>query len=161
MPDRQASVLSSDEGEVFTIGAMKIVSRVVGTQSEDAIELYDLIISGPFTIDYHVHMTMDETLCVTEGEIEFIVDGKTFLRKAGSVAHVPRGVHHGFSNLGPGPARVLALFNPAGHQSDYTNGQRHRLSPRFRWPRKYDSLFSDLTIPWTGERHERGDCDHP
>ena len=77
------------------------------------------IISGPFTIDYHVHMTMDETLCVTEGEIEFIVDGKTFLRKAGSVAHVPRGVHHGFSNLGPGPARVLALFNPAGHQSDY------------------------------------------
>jgi len=32
---------------------------------------------------------------------------------------VPRGVHHGFSNLGPGPARVLALFNPAGHQSDY------------------------------------------
>jgi len=42
-----------------------------------------------------------------------------------------------------------------------TNGQRHRLSPRFRWPRKYDSLFSDLTIPWTGERHERGDCDHP
>ena len=46
MPDRQASVLSSDEGEVFTIGAMKIVSRVVGTQSEDAIELYDLIISS-------------------------------------------------------------------------------------------------------------------
>lgn len=119
MPNREASVLSSDEGEVFTIGAMKIVSRVVGTQSEDALELYDLIISGPFTIDYHVHMTMDETLCVTEGEIEFIVDGNTFLRKAGSVAHVPRGVHHGFSNLGPGPARVLALFNPAGHQSDY------------------------------------------
>ena len=47
------------------------------------------------------------------------------------------------------------------HFASHTNGQRHRLSPRFRWPRKYDSLFSDLTIPWTGERHERGDCDHP
>ena len=34
-------------------------------------------------------------------------------------------------------------------RDNYTNGQRHRLSPRFRWPRKYDSLFSDLTIPWT------------
>lgn len=119
MTEQPATVLSASEGEVFTIGALKIVSRVVGSQSGDAIELYDLIISGPFTIDYHVHMTMDETLCVTEGEIEFIVAGQTFVRGAGSVAHVPRGVHHGFSNRGPGPARVLALFNPAGHQSDY------------------------------------------
>ncbi len=119
MTDQPATVLSADEGEVFTIGALKIVSRVIGRQSGGTIELYDLIISGPFTIDYHVHMTMDETLCVTEGEIEFIVAGQTFVRGAGSVAHLPRGVHHGFSNRGPGPARVLALFNPAGHQSDY------------------------------------------
>ncbi|MFO0822272.1 MAG: cupin domain-containing protein [Gemmataceae bacterium] len=48
------------------------------------------------TIDYHVHMHMDETLVVLEGEIEFNVNGTKFLRKAGSVAFVPRGVHHGF-----------------------------------------------------------------
>jgi len=118
MSENQTFVASADEGETFTIGALKIVSRVVGAQSGDTIELYDLIM-GPFTIDYHVHHTMDETLCVIEGEIEFIVAGEKFLRKAGSVAHVPRGVYHGFSNLGPGSARVLALFNPAGHQSDY------------------------------------------
>ena len=53
------------------------------------------------------------------------------------------------------------LFTFAQARLRNTNGQRHRLSPRFRWPRKYDSLFPDQTIPWTGERHERGDCDHP
>ncbi len=118
MSESQTFIVSPEEGETFTIGALKIVSRVVGAQSGDAIELYDLIM-GPFTIDYHVHHTMDETLCVIEGEIEFTVAGEKFLRKAGSVAHVPRGVYHGFSNLGPGPARVLALFNPSGNQSDY------------------------------------------
>jgi len=118
MSQPHASVLSPSEGEVFTIGALKIVSRVVGSMSGNQIELYDLIL-GPFVIDYHVHMKMDETLCVVDGEIEFIVDGQTFVRGTGSVAHVPRGIHHGFRNKGPGGARVLALFNPAGGQSDY------------------------------------------
>ena len=118
MPASTSFVASPDEGEVFIIGNLKIVARVTGNQSAGGIELYDLMM-GPFTIDYHVHDTMDETLCVIEGQIEFIVAGQKFVRGAGSVAHVPRGVHHGFSNLGPGSARVLALFNPAGNQSDY------------------------------------------
>ncbi len=118
MSKNKSFVVSPEEGETFTIGALKIVSRVIGAQSGDAIELYDLIM-GKFTIDYHVHHTMDETLCVIDGEVEFTVAGEKFLRKAGSVAHVPRGIYHGFTNLGPGSARVLVLFNPAGNQSDY------------------------------------------
>jgi quercetin dioxygenase-like cupin family protein len=74
---------------------------------------------GQATIDYHVHHRMDETLTVVEGEIEFFVDGKKFLRPAGSTAFVPRGLHHGFSNLGPARARVLILFTPAGNQHEY------------------------------------------
>lgn len=58
-------------------------------------------------------------LRVIEGEIEFTVAGEKFLRKAGPVAHVPRVADHGFSNLGPGPTRVLVLFNPSGNQSPH------------------------------------------
>jgi hypothetical protein len=73
-------------------------------------------------------------LRVIEGEIEFTVAGEKFLRKAGPVPHVPcmcracavhvscmcrACVDHGFSNLRPGPARVLVLFNPSGNQSPY------------------------------------------
>jgi len=32
---------------------------------------------------------------------------------------VPRGIHHGFSNLGPARARVLILFTPARNQHEY------------------------------------------
>jgi len=62
---------------------------------------------------------MDETIYVVEGEIEFVVDGEKFLRPAGSVAFVPRGLHHGFSNRGPAQARVLIHFNPSGDQHEY------------------------------------------
>jgi mannose-6-phosphate isomerase-like protein (cupin superfamily) len=114
----QPLISSPNEGESFTVGALRILSRVQAGQSGGGFELYDLFL-GPFTIDYHVHRTMDETLTVLEGQIEFIVAGETFVRGPGSVAFVPRGVHHGFSNRGPAQARVLALFTPSGRQSEY------------------------------------------
>ena len=62
---------------------------------------------------------MDETIYVLEGEIEFIVSGEKFARTAGSVAFVPRGMHHGFSNHGPSRAKVLILFTPSGNEHEY------------------------------------------
>jgi mannose-6-phosphate isomerase-like protein (cupin superfamily) len=114
----QSFVLSQTEGEKFVAGPFTITARATGPQTNGLFELYELGL-GTATIDYHVHMHMDETLVVLEGEIEFNVNGTKFLRKAGSVAFVPRGVHHGFSNLGPAHARVMILFTPSGNQHEY------------------------------------------
>jgi quercetin dioxygenase-like cupin family protein len=70
-------------------------------------------------VDYHVHNTMDETLYVLDGNIEFRVGSERFNRPAGSVAFVPRGVHHGFENHGPDRAKVLVLFTPSRNQDQY------------------------------------------
>ncbi|MBA4187200.1 MAG: hypothetical protein C0467_04195 [Planctomycetaceae bacterium] len=114
----QASILSATDGEQYVAGPFSITARVIGPQNGGTFEMYELTM-GTATIDYHVHHTLDETLYVAEGEIEFFVDGKKFLRRAGSVAFVPRGLHHGFSNPGPGRARVLVLFTPSGNQHEY------------------------------------------
>ncbi len=114
----QLSILSPAEGEKYQAGPFDITARVLGSQTGGAFELYELAL-GPATIDYHVHHHMDETIYVVEGEIEFVVDGEKFMRPAGSVAFVPRGLHHGFSNRGPAQARVLIHFNPSGDQHEY------------------------------------------
>jgi mannose-6-phosphate isomerase-like protein (cupin superfamily) len=114
----QPLVASPEEGDTFTIGELRIVSRVQGSQSGGGLELHELAL-GRFVIDYHVHRTMDETRCVIEGQVEFIVAGRKYQKAAGSVVFVPRGVHHGFSNQGPGRARVFVLFTPAGSQHEY------------------------------------------
>ena len=114
----QPSVLSKAEGQTFRAGPFFITARVLGTQTGGAFEMYELAL-GAATVDYHVHLNMDETICVLDGEIEFNIAGQTFLRPAGSVAFVPRGIHHGFSNLGPARARVLIVFNPSGNQHEY------------------------------------------
>jgi quercetin dioxygenase-like cupin family protein len=114
----QPLVLSPAEGEEVKAGPFTITSRVQGPQSGGLFEMYELSM-GAATIDYHVHHEMDETLYVLEGEIRFNVAGETFLRPGGSVAFVPRGVHHGFSNPGPDRARVLIVFTPARNQHEY------------------------------------------
>ena len=114
----EASVLSPTEGEKYVAGPFVITSRVLGPQSGGAFEMYELAL-GKATIDYHVHRKLDETIYVLEGEIEFVVAGEKLSRPAGSVAFIPRGVHHGFSNLGPARARVLIVFSPSGNQHEY------------------------------------------
>lgn len=113
-----SSILSPDEGEKFVAGPFTIFTRVSGAQTDGAFEFYELAL-GPATIDYHVHRTMDETIYVVEGEIEFIVAGEKFRRPAGSAAFIPRGIHHGFTNHGPARARVLIVFNPSRGQNRY------------------------------------------
>lgn len=111
-------VRAPDEGEQFLAGPFEIRTRVSGHETGGEFELYELAL-GKATVDYHVHQTMDETIFVLEGAVEFRVGDERFERPAGSVAHIPRGVHHGFSNHGPLPARVLLLFNPARDQDQY------------------------------------------
>lgn len=115
---REASVKSPREGETYEVGPFDIVARVSAAQTEGAFEMYELSL-GPATIDFHLHRHMDETIYVLDGEIEFNIAGEKSLRGPSSVAVVPRGVHHGFSNLGPGRARVLLVFAPSGNQHEY------------------------------------------
>jgi quercetin dioxygenase-like cupin family protein len=112
------SILAPHEGETFAAGPFDIRTRVSGTQTGGEFEMYELVL-GVATVDYHVHHTMDETIYVLEGEVEFRVGDERFARPAGSVAFIPRGIHHGFSNHGPAAAKVLLLFTPSRNQEQY------------------------------------------
>lgn len=113
-----ASVRFPREGEVYEVGPLDIVGRVSAAQTGGAFEMYEVSL-GVAAVDFHVHRRMDETIYVLDGEIEFNVTGEKFLRGPGSVAFVPREVHHGFSNRGPDLARVLLVFAPSGDQHEY------------------------------------------
>jgi quercetin dioxygenase-like cupin family protein len=114
----QSSILAPGEGETFAAGPFSIRTRVSGSQTGHQFEMYELAL-GEATVDYHVHNTMDETIYVLEGEIEFHVATERYLRPAGSVAFIPRGIHHGFRNRGPREAKVLLLFTPSRDQDQY------------------------------------------
>jgi quercetin dioxygenase-like cupin family protein len=115
---RNAFVRSDHEGEQFVIGSWVITTRVSGAESEGRFEMYHLAL-GPGSVDYHVHDIADETIHILEGDIEVMKDGQKERHAPGSTVFVPMGVHHGFTNVGSGQARVLLVFSPSSRQNEF------------------------------------------
>lgn len=115
----EASVLSSTEGEQYTIGSWKIVSRVLPAQTDGRFEMYHFVLPPGEEVAYHVHDRASETIYVLDGEVEFHVQGKKFPGSKGTVAFVPMGLHHGFQNHSQHPAEVILAFSPCTHQNEF------------------------------------------
>lgn len=62
----------------------------------------------------HVHYDQEELFFIIEGTYDLTVDGKTSTVGPGTVAFIPRGVVHGFKNVGDGTASMLDWTLPGG-----------------------------------------------
>ena len=62
----------------------------------------------------HIHHQETEAFYVLEGTFEFVRDEGTVRAGAGDYVHIPRGVVHGFTNVGVAPARLLGIVTPGG-----------------------------------------------
>ncbi len=68
----------------------------------------------------HIHLKEDEFFYLLEGSLSVHVGGKTIEATAGDFIHAPRGVSHHYRNNGAVPARMLAMFTPAGMEHWFT-----------------------------------------
>jgi quercetin dioxygenase-like cupin family protein len=64
----------------------------------------------------HIHCTGDEAAYVLDGNVEFRLGERSIKASEGAVIFVPKGSSHNVSNLGPGPARILAIQSPPGFE---------------------------------------------
>ncbi len=62
----------------------------------------------------HVHSREDEVWYVVEGTYRFKAGDAMFHLSAGGMAFGPRGVPHGFQNIGDDPGRLLIITTPSG-----------------------------------------------
>ena len=64
----------------------------------------------------HVHHGADETFIVLSGDVEFYLEGETFLRGPGETAFVPRGKEHTYRVASDTPSRHLVILTPGGFE---------------------------------------------
>jgi quercetin dioxygenase-like cupin family protein len=48
----------------------------------------------------HIHPTQDEFILLLEGEMELTLDGRTHRLHPGGLSRMPRGIPHGYANVG-------------------------------------------------------------
>lgn len=61
----------------------------------------------------HRHTGIDEAYFVLDGEVTFVLDGRTTLGGPETFVLVPAGAGHTFGNAGNKPARLLVMHAPA------------------------------------------------
>jgi len=67
---------------------------------------------GPGEIP-HVHPHMREVFQVVDGELQFVIDGRERIAKAGETVVAEPGTVHAFRNVSGRPAHMISQFEPA------------------------------------------------
>jgi oxalate decarboxylase/phosphoglucose isomerase-like protein (cupin superfamily) len=124
-------VLSAGEGERIS-PAMTLKLGDTHSQTWSVFEVVD--IEPGFDVGAHVHRNAEELFYILEGQLDLLAfeprvrtttkwqewESATGTKVAhggpGSVMYVPRECPHAFANPGPGPARMIFLVSPSGHE---------------------------------------------
>lgn len=77
-------------------------------ETEQTMAVYVELDPG-YACEVHPH-DVEEVVLVNRGTLEFTVGDDVTPQIAGELCVVPAGVHHGFRNVGDGPAGVLGIL---------------------------------------------------
>ena len=61
----------------------------------------------------HIHPTQDEFIYILRGEMELTLAGSMHRTGVGSLVRMPRGIPHGYKNIGSQTVRALFWVSPA------------------------------------------------
>ncbi len=65
----------------------------------------------------HIHQTYNEVFLVTEGEMEFVLDGEARKVTAGEMVDIPSGCLHTFANRENVPCKWINIHSPKGFRA--------------------------------------------
>ena len=78
---------------------------------------------------WHVHSREDEVFNVIEGTVQFWRGTETFVKDAGAVVVLPKGIPHTFKNVGQTRSRVLFTLIPDGLEKFFELRNKFDLTP--------------------------------
>ncbi len=111
----EAIVFGDTEGDVYEAGPVRL--RVLAQAPDQPLAVTDNTVPPGFPGPVrHRHAQMTDVFYVLEGQLSFDLDGERRVVGPGGFVLVPPGVVHTFANPGPGPARFLNIYQPAGNE---------------------------------------------
>ena len=88
--------------------------KAVSEETDGEYSLYEITVPPRLGALPHIHHRETEAFYVLEGELEFFRGEHSVRAGVGEFVFVPRGVVHGFTNVGQEPARFLGIVTPGG-----------------------------------------------
>ncbi len=119
-------VLGPDDGEATWFLGMRMTVKATAQTTGGAFGLIEVRLATGFSPPLHIHHRGDSAFWILEGTLTVVCDGRTSRVGPGSFVYLPRGRPHTF-RVDEGPARILELVQPGGHERFYVEGGRPAL----------------------------------
>ena len=127
--NRPGLYLGPGEGPQLRVpGHPLVVPKLVGGDTGGAYSLLEMTVpeEGP---PRHIHHAEEEVFYILEGTVRVQLGEETVDAGAGSLVQVIRGTPHTFWNAGESPARLLAIFSPAGFEGFFAEAAQLKQEP--------------------------------
>jgi mannose-6-phosphate isomerase-like protein (cupin superfamily) len=112
----------SDGGKSIWLMGMLITFKAVSEETGGEYSLYELTVPPQLGAPPHIHHRETEAYYVLDGEVEFLRGEHIVTARVGEFVFVPRGVVHGFTNVGREPARFMGIVTPGGLHEKLLSG---------------------------------------
>jgi quercetin dioxygenase-like cupin family protein len=131
MPDDvKGIVLRPGEGlSVANPVGGSITFKLRGHETQGALLALETVAAPGEGPPMHTHADEDEFLYVLEGRFQFRLEDEISEGPAGMCMYIRRGVPHTWRNTSGGPARMLAVFTPAGMERFFEQFAAHAGTP--------------------------------
>ena len=105
-------VVVPDCGEELNIVGSQTFHKVKSKDTNGVFSVMEFVTPPGKGVALHVHECEDEFVYLLEGEIEVTLGNQTMKAVPGVMALLPRGIPHGFTNIGNKPNRLLDTILP-------------------------------------------------
>lgn len=99
-------------GDPLRIGEGQFVHKVNSRDTNGVFSVVEVVTPPQGKVALHVHEREDELVYVLDGTIEVTLGDQTMTATTGVLALLPRGIPHGFTNVGNSASRVLDTILP-------------------------------------------------
>jgi len=126
LTQQQPIISPPDSGDELDFGGTKAFHRAKSSETDGVFSVLELVSEPGSGVALHVHDNEDELVFVTQGEIEVTLGDQTMRASKGVMALLPRGIPHGFTNVGAIPSRLQVVILPGNFDNYFV--ESHNLS---------------------------------
>ena len=114
MPEfkQEPIIVSPGGGNDMAFNGGSFIHKVSSNDTNGVFSEMEIVTPPGSGIDLHVHKNEDEFVTLLEGEIEVTLGDQTMKAVPGVKALLPRGIPHGFTNIGDVPCRLSVVILP-------------------------------------------------
>ena len=109
---QQPVVVLPGSDEQLNIAGSKTLHKIKSSATNGVFSVMEFITPPGKGVALHVHEREDELVYLLEGEIEVTLGNQKMKAVPGVMALLPRGIPHGFTNIGNKPSRLLDTILP-------------------------------------------------